>query len=116
MSDDSLKPNPNYNPNYGKKVSAFSPTLRMEVTDERNSEYVEAGVTVEDAENMLSGFFRKANVLNGVRFTAETITVLETGQVLKKFDTTVVATFEVDDVLHLKLATGDVVAAKLYRV
>lgn len=115
MSDDGLKPNPNYNPNYGKKVSAFAPTLRMEVTDERYREYVDAGVTVEDAENMMSGFFRKANVIDGIRFTAEAITVLETGQVLRNFDTTVVATFEVDDVLHLKLATGDVVAAKLYR-
>lgn len=115
MSDDGLTPNPNYNPNYGKKVSAFAPTLRMEVTDERYREYVDAGVTVEDAENMLSGFFRKASVLAGVRFTAETITVLETGQVLRNFETTVVATFEIDDALHLKLATGDVVAAKLYR-
>jgi hypothetical protein len=115
MSDESLKPNPNYNPNYGKKVSAFSPTLRMEITEERFREYEDAGVTVADAENMLSGFFRKAKVTDGVLFTSEAITVLETGQVLKNFETTVVATFEIDDVLHLKLATGDVVAAKLYR-
>lgn len=112
-------PNPAYNPAYGNKreakASAFAPTLRMDLTEEKLREYEEIGITIESATEQLTELFRNVSVTSRVRFTAETVTVVETGEVLTKFQSGISATFEIDDVLHLKLDTGDVIAMKIYR-
>lgn len=108
-------PNPAYNPAYGAKASAFAPTLRMDLTDEKLREYEEVGITIESATEQLTELFRNVSVTARVRFTAETVTVVETGQVLKNFQSGIAAIFELDEILHLKLDTGDVVAMKIYR-
>lgn len=119
MSDASYDgiPNPNYDPDYGKRrTNAFAPTLRMDVDDEKFGAFSGDGVSIEVVAEQLAGFFRTANVSDGIRFTAESITVIETGQVLTNFQAGVAAIFEIDDIIHLKLNTGDVVAIEFYRV
>jgi hypothetical protein len=110
-------PNPRYNPAYVQGgINAYIPTLRMDINDEKMSLFEASGLTIETAAEQLAGFFRTANVTDGIRFTAESIVVIETGQVLKNFQSGIAAIFELDDVTHLKLNTGDVVEVKFYRV
>lgn len=97
-------------------MSAFAPTLRMEITDEKFRGYEAMGMSIDDVNDELTNLFSSISVADGARFTAESITVIETGQVLENFQAMIDAIFELDDVLHLKLATGDVVAVELYRV
>lgn len=97
-------------------MSAFTPTLRLEINAKKLREYDARGMTFDDANDELTNLFSSISVADGARFTAESITVIETGQVLKNFQAMIDAIFELDDVLHLKLATGDVVAVELYRV
>lgn len=110
-------PNPNsYGNRRGAKASAFAPTLRLEINDEKMSQIEEAGLTLKDAESQIVGFFRHAKVNDRLQFTAEEITIVETGWVLTNFRAGIAAIFEIDNVVHLKLTTGDVVAVELYRV
>lgn len=110
-------PNPNaYGNRRGTKASAFSPTLRMEITDERFREYEAAGMTIEDADERLTSLFRNVSLAKKVEFTAESVTIIETGEVLTNFRSGIAAIFELDNVVYLKLDTGDVVAVELYRV
>lgn len=109
-------PNPNsYGNRRGAKASAFAPTLRIEIAEERLREYEASGLIIDDVNEQLVEMFRNVSVTARVRFTSEAVTVIETGEVLKNFQSGISAIFELDDVLHLKLDTGDVVAVKYYR-
>ena len=96
-------------------MSAFTPTLRMDVNDDQLREIEALGLTLDEAANDVVQFFRNASVTDNLQMTAENITVIETGQVLKKFRAGVAAIFEIDDLTYLKLTTGDVVALQLCR-
>lgn len=108
-------PNPRDNPAYVQGGrNAFIPTLRMDVKAEKFRAFNGDGESIEAEEEQLADFFRNANVDDGLRFTAEAITVIESSQVLHNFQSGVAAIFEIDDLVHLKLNTGDVVAIKFY--
>lgn len=110
-------PNPKaYGNRRGTKASAFSPTLRLDINDEKMSKIEESGLTMKDVESQLVGFFRDVSLSAKVEFTAESVTIVETGEVLKNFRSGIAAIFELNNVIFLKLDTGDVVAVELYRV
>jgi hypothetical protein len=115
-------PNPAYDPNYEEKqryrgqLTPFTPTLRLDFTDDDIMMIEQAGMTMEDSESRMIRFFHDAKITDGLEFSTDSITVIESGQTLKNFQSLVVAVFEIDEVLHLKLGSGDVVAVKFYRV
>lgn len=94
-------------------MSRFTPTLRLDIpqADVAGIEKRE-GRSIEQIQEALTHVFTRISLFDKPLFTAETITDIESGETLKKFEVAVVGKFYVDDLLHLKLSTGDVVALK----
>lgn len=98
-------------------MTRFDPTLRIsrDVTLAAAADDPDlAGMTADEICNLvvekLTDFFNSVSLKNTMNFTADTIEVVETGQHLKDFQGTVCAKFMLENVLHLILTSGDVVA------
>lgn len=94
-------------------MSRLAPTLRLDITQQQADEIQEnGGLSVEETTEEFRNLFGNLPVKDKPFFTASVITDIESGQTLHNFEAMVVGKFTIDDRLHLKLSTGDIVVVE----
>lgn len=98
-------------------MSAFTPTLRLELSTANVAEIKASGDSVARIERDLAGMLEKQEFSQGnVQFTANVIRVLSTNQILTGYKAQLAAIFKLNDVTHVQTVTGDVIAIKFHIV
>lgn len=96
-------------------MSHLTPTLRLDITQQQADEMQEIeGLSVGQNTENLRNLFNNLSIKDKPFFTANIITDIETEQVLHNFEAIVVGKFTMNDKLHLKLSTGDLVAIEFH--
>jgi hypothetical protein len=97
-------------------MSRFAATLRLEVTAEDIANAESVGLSFDELTSQTQDFFRKVDLTEKPIFTAEKITDIETGNVIRDYNATVVGKFTIDDTLFIKTSMGDILAVEFYRI
>lgn len=90
-------------------MSSFAPTLRMELTT-REVESFGSNLDLR----LRSGYEISSDGGNDRKIQIDRLTVVETGEIIERFEAKIASTFQKDGVNHIQTMAGDIIPLRVY--